>query len=120
MKVKTSETLPNGIGLSIVEVDNPIAVEHFQNRFQLVLVVKQKNILPKLKNKFRKFKSPPYIYSLKSDVTGENVQVNQILYHEKQICDRSWDDCVTELMEYISMYNREEDLKKQLKRVYKF
>lgn len=120
MKVKTSETLPNGIGLSIIEVDDPIAVEHFQNRFQLVLVVKEKKILPKLKNKFKKFESCPYIYNLRSDKTGENVRVNEILYHEKQICDRSWDDCVTELMEYISMYNRDENLKKQLKRVYKF
>jgi hypothetical protein len=120
MKITSHTDLPNGLGLSIIEVDNPTVVQHFDKRFQIAVVVDNKKILPKLKKKFLKFRSNNYVYSLKSEKTGENVRINEILYHEKQLCDRSWDDCTTELFNYISMYNQGLDVKKELRKTYKF
>jgi hypothetical protein len=93
MKVYSTKTLSNGIGLSIIEVDNPIAVLHFTHRFQVVLIVNNKRIMPKNKNKFLEFDENNYIYTLKSDKTSENVQVNEVLFYELLICDELLLEC---------------------------
>ncbi len=118
MKETLRQDLPNGLGLSIIEVDNPIAKTHFHKRFQVALVVDNKTRLPKLKKKFRNFKKNNYIYEIKSDVTGENVRVGEVLYHEKQICDKSYEECTTELMEYLSLYNSTSNFKKEMKKLF--
>jgi len=119
MKIRTTEILPNDIKLSIVEVDNPIAIMHFDNRFQVVVVMKNKKIFPMLKKKFLNFEESYYIYSIKSDKTNNDIWVDDVLYNEKQMCDRSLEDCTTELLRYISMYNQGIDLKKELKKTFR-
>lgn len=100
MKIHSIKTLPNGIGLSIIEVDNSLAVQHFKHRFQVVLVVNNKRIFPRNKNKFLEFDENNYIYTLKSDVTSENVQVTEVLFYELLLCDRPLLDCMLMVSEY--------------------
>lgn len=119
MKLRSIGIILNNIGLSIVEADDPIAIKHFDNRFQVVVVIKNKKIFPKLKKKFLSFKENNYIYTIKSDKTGNDIWVDEVLYHEKQMCDRSLEDCTTELLKYISIYNQGQDLKKELKKTFK-
>jgi hypothetical protein len=103
MKIKTTEKLNNGMELSIIEVDNPIAVEHYRHRFQVVLIVDGKKLFPRNKNKFLEFEENDYIYNLKSDKTNENVRINQVLFYELLLCDKSLQDCAIEIASYISL-----------------
>lgn len=112
------ENLPNGMGLFIIEVNNPIARNHFLNRFQVVLIIDGKRHLPKLKKKFEEFKSSDYIYDIRSDITGENVRVSEIVYYEKLICDKSYEECTTELLEHLSTYNKTKNFKKEMKKIF--
>lgn len=118
MKVSKTKTLSNGMALSIVEVDNPIAVKHFNNRFQVVLEVNSKKIFPRNKNKFLKFEENNYIYTLKSDNTDEIVNVNEILAHELLLCDREKLDCELSIDE-LALLNTKE-LTKALHNKFKF
>jgi hypothetical protein len=120
MKLRVSKPITKKVGLSIVEVDNPTAVQHFDSRFQVVLEVDKKRILPKLKNKFCSFEDDDYIYLLKSEKTGEQLLVDGILYHEKQICDKTLEDCTTELQNYIALYEKGGDVEKVLKSKFNF
>jgi len=120
MKVRTTETLPNGIGFSIIEVDEEKIKPLFKNRFLLVLEIEGKRIFPKDKEKFFKFESNSDIYNLKSDVTGDNVQVDEVLHQELLLCDKSFETCNFDLMSCIAMYNNKENLKRALKRIYNF
>lgn len=114
MKVSSSVTLPNGLGLSIIEVDNPVAVQHFDARFQICLEINNVRVLPKSKNKFCKFKKTNYIYAL------NGIMVDEILWYEKHICDRTSEECTTELLNYLSMYNQGIDIKRELRKTYNF
>lgn len=116
MKETLRQDLPNGMGLSIIEVDNPIAKTHFHKRFQVALVVDNKKHLPKLKKKFYTFESSDYFYRLKSDVTGENVHIDAVLYHEKLLCDKSYEDCTKEINKIKALSNNPTKLKRKLKR----
>lgn len=120
MRAYLTEQIPNtGIGLSIIEVIDPTAVRFYKNRFQLVVVINGKNILPKNKKKFLSFETNHYLYPLKSETSDKFVAVDPVTYYEKQVCDRPLDDCTTELLEYISMYNKGQDVRKALKLKYK-
>ena len=118
MKVSKTKTLSNGMTLSIVEVDNPIAVEHFNHRFQVVLEVNGKKIFPRNKNKFLEFEENNYIYTLKSDNTGEIVGIDEVLFHELLLCDREKLDCELSIDE-LTLLNTEE-LTKELHYQFKF
>jgi hypothetical protein len=119
MRVYTTTEIPNsGIGLSIIEVDDPTAVQFFENRFQLAVVIKGKNILPKSKKKFLSFETNHYLYPLKRENSDKFVAVTPVVFYEKQVCDRPLEDCTTELMQYISMYNQGLNVKKELKKKY--
>jgi len=114
MKVISTVNLPIGLGLSIIEVDNPIATQHFDKRFQVCLEINDKKVLPKSKKKFCSFNKTNYLYAL------NGVMVDEILWHEMHLCDKTSEECTTELMNYLSMYNQGIDIKKELKKNYKF
>lgn len=120
MRIVTQEKLSNNFGLSIVEVDDPIARQNFENRFQIVVEVDDKKIFPREKNKFLSFKEKNYFYQIMSDKTNKPVLVNEVLYHEKQMCDKSYEECSVVLNKYFFMYHNGIDLKLELKRLYKF
>ena len=118
MKVSRTKTLFDGIALSIVEVDHPIAVKHFNERFQVILEVNGKRIFPRNKNKFLEFEENNYIYNLKSDVTDENVRIDELLAHELLLCDRDELDCMIEIDELRLL--DDEELSTTLHALYKF
>ena len=120
MRLRASKPITKKMGLSIVEVDNPTAVQHFDSRFQVVLEVDRKRFFPKLKNKFCSFEDDDYIYFLKSEKTGEPLMVNGILYHEKQMCDKTLEECTTELQNYIALYETGGDVEHVLKSKFNF
>lgn len=93
--------------MSIIEVDNPIAVEHFIHRFQVILEVNGKKIFPKNKIKFLEFDENNYIYTLKSDSTKENVRVNEVLFYELLLCDRTLSDCMQMIEDFLITSLRE-------------
>ena len=98
MKIIKSSKLCNGYTLSIVEVDNVQAIEHFDNRYQLVLDTGNgKRIMPKNKLKFLNFNDDDSLYTLISDKTSEDIVVDTILYHELILCDRDYFDCEVDL-----------------------
>jgi hypothetical protein len=120
MKIKHSETLPNGIIISIVEIENYQIKEFFDKRFQVAIEVNGKRKFPMLKKKFMKFKDNGYLHTLKSDKCGEDISLGAVHYHELQVCDKTYEECTTEIMSYISMYNQGINLKEELKKVFKF
>ncbi len=98
MNIIKSSKLCNGYTLSIVEVDNVQAVEHFINRYQLVLDTGNgKHLMPKNKLKFLNFNDDDTLYTLVSDKTNEDIVVNTVLYHELILCDRDYFDCEVDL-----------------------
>jgi hypothetical protein len=123
MKIKSSIILPNDIKFLIIEIREYQFTNLFDNRFQLVLEINGKIIFPMLKKKFFKFRDNGYLYHMKSDkydyFDENDVLLDAVSYHKLQICDKSLEECNCELMNYISMYNNGEDLKKELKKVYK-
>lgn len=114
MTVKISETLPNGITLSILEVQHQIIQENFDRRFQLVIYIKDKLYVPKNKKKYLEFKTNNYLCPLTTDYNQE-IEVPVEAFLEKRMCDKSLEDCTTELLEYLSMYNEGKDLHRELK-----
>jgi len=115
MKVHTSIEIPNSnIRLSILEVDNSTAVQFFNNRFQVMVVNKNKNILPKSRKKFLNFKKTTYFYVM------NGIDVDEILWYELHLCDKTLEECTTEVLKYLSMYNKGIDIKKVLKKLYNF
>jgi|ERR1035437_1762268 hypothetical protein len=119
MKIKHSETLPNGITISIVEVNDYLIKDFLDKRFQILIEINGKRKFPMLKKKFMKFKDSGYLYTLKSDKYYGDMLLDAVHYHELQICDKTYEDCTTELLNLISMYNQG-ILKEELKRVFKF
>lgn len=118
MKVTKTKNISKNIALSIVEVNNPIAVKHFIERFQVVLEVNGKKLFPRNKNKFLEFEDNDYIYNLKSDVTDENVRIDEVLAHELLLCDRDELDCMLEIDELRLL--DDEELSTTLHALYKF
>jgi hypothetical protein len=114
---RTSEVLPNGISLTIVEAQDLVIQENFDRRFQVVLFVEGQLRVPKNKKRYLKTIISPDKCSLTTD---DNKQINVPVeaYLEKQMCDKSLEDCTTELMQYISMYNEGLDLRKHLRLKY--
>lgn len=118
MKVTKTKNLSKNIALSIVEVDDAIAVKHFIERFQVVLEVNGKKLFPRHKTKFLEFEENNYIYNLKSDVTDENVRIDEVLAHELLLCDRDELDCMLEIDELRLLDDNE--LSTTLHSMYKF
>ncbi len=106
MKVVQTKVLNENLSLSIVEVDDALAVEHFTNRFQLILNAYGKRIFPKNKHKFLEFEEINYIYTLKSDKTDENVRINEIIFHELVLCDRELNDCELEMEDLCELFTQ--------------
>jgi len=117
MRRITSEKLPNGITLSILEAQDQIIQKNFDKRFQLVLFVDGKLRIPKNKKKYLEFRTNDYLCFLTTD-KNERINVPVEAFLEKQMCDKSLEDCTTELLQYISMYNEGKDVKRELKLKY--
>lgn len=117
MRRITSEKLPNGITLSIIEAQDIIIQENFNKRFQVVLFVDGKLRVPKNKKKYLEFRTNDYLCSLTTD-DDRNIRVPVEAFLEKQMCDKSLEDCTTELMAYMAMYNEGKDVKRELKLKY--
>lgn len=118
MKVTKTKNISKNIALSIVEVNNPIVVNHFKERFQVVLEVNGKRIFPRHKTKFLEFLENDCVYTLKSDITDENVRIDEVLAHELLLCDRDELDCMLEIDE-LRLLN-DEELSTTLHSMYKF
>ena len=118
MKVTKTKNLSKNIALSIVEVDDAIAVKHFIERFQVVLEVNGKRIFPRHKTKFLEFLENDCVYTLKSDITDENVRIDELLAHELLLCDRDELDCMLEIDELRLL--DDEELSTTLHALYKF
>ena len=118
MKVTKTKNLSKNIALSIVEVDDAIAVKHFIERFQVVLEVNGKRIFPRHKTKFLEFLENDCVYTLKSDITDENVRIDELLAHELLLCDRDELDCMLEIDELRLL--DDEELSTTLHSMYKF
>ena len=114
---RTSETLPNGISLTIVEAQDQIIQKNFSERFQVVLFVEGKVCVPKNKKKYLEFRTNDYLCQLTTD-NNKQINVPVEAYLEKQMCDKSLEDCNVEILKYISMYNEGKDLKRELKLKY--
>jgi hypothetical protein len=120
MKIKHREIFPNGITISIVEVENIQIKNFFNKRFELAIEVNGKRKFPMLKKKFMKFKDNGYLYTLKSDKNNEDISLGAVHYHELQVCDKTYEECLNYLLKFVSMYNQGINLKEELKKVFKF
>jgi hypothetical protein len=114
---KTSETLPNGISLTIVEAQDQLIKENFHARFQVVIFVEGKLHVPKNKKKYLEIQTNDYLCSLITD-SNKQIEVPVEAYLEKQICDKSLEDCATEVLKYLAMHNEGKDLQRELKLKY--
>jgi uncharacterized 2Fe-2S/4Fe-4S cluster protein (DUF4445 family) len=114
---RTSETLPNGISITIIEAQDQIIQKNFDKRFQVVLFVEGKLHVPKNKKKYLEIRTNDYLCSLTTD-DQLKIEVPVEAYLEKQMCDKTLEDCTTELLQYISMYNEGKDLRRELKLKY--
>jgi len=114
MKVISNQQLSNGIGLSILELDHPLILTSFEDRFQVMIEVGGNRLLPKDKKKFLNFKINDHLYILKSKQHSEDIHVTPELFYEKKICDKTWDDCIKIIIDYIGMYNDGENLKREI------
>lgn len=83
----------NNNNISIVEVNDPIAIKHCSNRFEVILIKNNQKIFQKNKQKFLKFEDNDYIYQLKSNSTNEIINISPVLFHELLICDKSYEEC---------------------------
>jgi hypothetical protein len=131
MKVNSTVALPNGLvrfhiveatGLGILlSGDNVDIASFIKNRFLLILELGDKRILPKDKQKFDKFNAnDDFFYTRYSPDTFEPVKVDVVLNQELLMCDKSLEECNELILKYLAIYNCQGNLKKELKKVYKF
>ena len=120
MKINSSITLPNSIRFSIIEIDNYQIEKFFNKRFQVALEINGQRIFPKYVRKFLQFTNKDYLYTLQSDKYNGEITLDTISYNKLQLCNKSLEDCNCEIMNYLSLYNQGTDLKKELKKIYKF
>jgi hypothetical protein len=130
MKVNSTVALPNGLvrfhiveasGLGILLSGDSVDIASFiKNRFLVILELGDKRILPKDKQKFDKFKADDDIYIRYSDITFEPIKVDVVLNQELQMCDKSLEECNELILKYLTIYNCQGNLKKELKKIYKF
>jgi hypothetical protein len=113
---RTTEILPYpyDFTLSIVEAEDQLIRDNFNDRFQLVVYVKGKLHVPKNKKRYLEFETYDYLCPIMTDNDLE-IQVPIEAFLEKQICDKSLEDCNTELLKYLSIYNEGKDVRKYLK-----
>lgn len=107
-------TLPNGFTFTIIELDEPTVQKNFNNRFQVALEAKGKRFFPKLKKRFFEFYKNYYFYDEKSDLFNKYITLDEVTYHMKQVCDKSREECLDEIEEYVTMYNNGEDIQEVL------
>lgn len=130
MKVNSTVGLPNnlitfflieatGLGITLSEDSVDIA-PLLSNRFLVVLDLGGKRILPKGKQKFDKFEDNGEIYTIYSDVTFEPIKVGAVLRQELLVCDNTLEECNEQILKYLTIYNSQGNLKKELKKTYKF
>ena len=98
MKIKHSEILPNGITISIIEIEDYQIKRFFDKRFQVVIEIDGKRKFPMLKKKLMKFVDNGYLYTLKSDKYDGDISLDAVHYHELQLCDKTYEECTTELL----------------------
>ena len=116
MKIISNQTLPNGISLAILEIIDPLVRYAFEDRFQIMVEIAGNKFLPKDKKKFLDFKKNKYLYILKSKKYDIDIEVTAELFYMKKLCDRSWDECTSIVMEYIGMYNNGNNLAQEIRR----
>lgn len=85
----------NDSQLSVIEVNDPIALKHCTYRFNVVLIKNNNKIFPKKYQKFLEFEDNDYIYHLESKVNKKCIYISPILFHELLLCDKSLKDCTT-------------------------
>jgi hypothetical protein len=90
-----SSTEVQDLQFLIIEVNHPIAVNHCTHRFQVILNKDGNKIFPKNKDKFLEFEKNDYIYHLESNTTGKRIKINEVLFHELLLCDKSLEECTT-------------------------
>lgn len=123
MKVHFTYTLPNNIGFSVVEINTPIIRRNFNNRYQVVMIYNGEKIFPKNKKSLFKFEEKNNNKMvIKSDKNPKKIlEVLDTLFYEKQLFDKSAEECNTKILEYLSLYNQDKELFfKTLRREYIF
>lgn len=96
-----SKTKYNDMFLSIVEVVDPMAIIHFNRRYNLILIKDNKNIFPKDKHKYFTFNENSKLYPIKSSLTIKTIYINQLLYYKLKICDKTYEECLSLIKEFI-------------------
>ena len=118
MKVIARQELPNGVNLCIVEVNNPIIQNAFDDRFQILVEIGNKKFLPKSKRPYINFKENNYLYILKSKKISSDIEVSPELFYEKKLCDKTLDDCTKELLDYVGIYNEGKNILQEIRNDY--
>lgn len=115
-----NETTPSNFGVSIIEIDDPLIKNNFDHRFQIMLEINQKRVLPKHKKDFLEFDSTDANYNLQSEKTNDVLQLNEVQWHEKQLCDKSLEECNLEMQNFVLVYNEGRDMKEELSKIFDF
>jgi hypothetical protein len=119
MKINYVETIPGGIQLAVVETEDRMLQQSFDKRFQVLVEVDKKRGVPVAKRKLLSVRVSEEVHHMVAD-DGTRLFVPTEAYLEKQLCDRSLEDCNIEILGYLSMYNEGKDLKKIINRAFKF
>jgi hypothetical protein len=120
MKVHSNIDLNGIIAFTIIETEGQNIENLFDKRFNVALELPEKRVMPKDKLKFCSFVDKGKTYSVKSDKMAGNVTVDIKTYYELRLCDKSLEEC-NKLINHFKLVNMcHGNLKKELKKNFKF
>lgn len=120
MKVHSNIDLNGIIAFTIIEAEGLNIENLFDNRFNVALELPEKRVMPKDKLKFCSFVDKGKTYSVKSDKMAGNVMMDIEKYYELRLCDKSLVECTALISHFQLISMCHGNLKKELKKHYKF
>ncbi len=120
MKVYRRIDLNGIIAFTIIEVEGQNIEKFFNKRFVVAVELPEKRVLPKHKLKFCSFVDKGRMYVVKSDKIRGNIALNTKTYNELKLCDMSIEECDKLINHYQLIHQCHGDLRKELKKVFKF
>lgn len=119
MKINYIETLPGNIKFAVVEPEDRMLQESFDKRFQVLVEIDNRKGVPRSKGHLLSVRVKNQSHILTAD-DGTQISIPTEAYLEKQLCDKSLEDCNIEILGYLSMLNEGQDIRKVINKSFKF
>jgi hypothetical protein len=118
MKLHKKLILGEILTMSIIELDEPLIRNYFNDRFQIIMDIDGKKLLPNNKSKYFSFTESPYLLKIKLPDNNLKINVSTELFYKKKLCDLTMENCLEIVNKYTRMYDEGLNLKSEIEKDY--